>query len=749
MRLIPFAVLISIYLLPVRLAGQSNLPLGGWQAHTAYNQGKSVVKGGEIIYATSENGLFFLDLSTNEIQTLSTVDGLSSVEFGPIEFLDTPGMLLISYEDGTLDFWKPSEIITFSAIKNASIVGDKRISHINDQQSLVYISTGIGVVVLDTERLEVEESYLRLGIDGSTLPINQSAFSADSIYLATPMGILSACLGLETNREDFNNWQRIQLNENPVGAVSRFDDKVVAASVGDSLYHLTSSGWENTGIPSGQDIRQLVTFGSVLYLINEEGIFQIDHNFESVKMEYNGIDHPMGIWVENDVSWITDSNKGLSRNESANSIFILPNGPLNNQIEAINTIFNEVQLVYGSIGFNNNPARIPANFSIFKSGSWTNFNSDEFSPGVQDLLNTTYDNVRQQYYFSAYGHGILSWDGTDEFVVFDENSPGSTLKNLSASDDFTLVTDITTDPNGNLWIAARDTGTTSIHFFNATDNWAIFSFDLPGNPQPQAIHYGLFGDLWITLEDAGLLVYDPETGASRQLTDEAGQGGLPSNTINALAEDSNGQIWMATANGVASFPFTFNIIANNPIDAFLPIIDGRQLFSGEVVNAVAVDPGNRKIFGTNNGCFIFDENVSELVDQFNPDNSPVFSNMIMDIAVEPASGEIFILTDQGLISTRQDASEPSAEHTNVRIFPNPVRPDFSGIIGITGLVNEAVVKITDISGKLIIELRSNGGTSSWDGRNLQGEKASTGIYLVFSSSPDGAETFIGKLAIIE
>ena len=106
-------------------------------------------------------------------------------------------------------------------------------------------------------------------------------------------------------------------------------------------------------------------------------------------------------------------------------------------------------------------------------------------------------------------------------------------------------------------------------------------------------------------------------------------------------------------------------------------------------------------------------------------------------------------TEKGIVSFRSPATEASLSHTAVKIFPNPITRSFEGLVGISGLVENAVVKITDISGKLMRQMQANGGTASWDVKNYNGKRAQTGVYLVFSASADGEETFIGKIAVVD
>jgi hypothetical protein len=90
-----------------------------------------------------------------------------------------------------------------------------------------------------------------------------------------------------------------------------------------------------------------------------------------------------------------------------------------------------------------------------------------------------------------------------------------------------------------------------------------------------------------------------------------------------------------------------------------------------------------------------------------------------------------------------------AENFNdVKIYPNPVTPEYDGSIAITGLVENCYVKITDLSGSLVYENRANGGMLTWDGINYSGNKVATGVYLIFASDSEGTLTHANKLLII-
>jgi ligand-binding sensor domain-containing protein len=222
---------------------------------------------------------------------------------------------------------------------------------------------------------------------------------------------------------------------------------------------------------------------------------------------------------------------------------------------------------------------------------------------------------------------------------------------------------------------------------------------------------------------------------------------LPSIYVNTIALDHDNLLWVGTNNGVAVIVTSKDIFTTS-IKPYTPFYQSRRLLLQEVVNKIVVDGGNRKWIATQNSLNLFSPSADEQILNFTEENSPLPSKNIIDLAIDSNSGEVFILTQNGLLSYRNDATEASENLSSIKIFPNPVRPDFQGVITISGLMENTTIKITDTGGRLIHESKSNGGTASWDLQNSQGNRATSGIYLVFCIAEDGSESFVGKAAVI-
>lgn len=257
-----------------------------------------------------------------------------------------------------------------------------------------------------------------------------------------------------------------------------------------------------------------------------------------------------------------------------------------------------------------------------------------------------------------------------------------------------------------------------------------------------------YGFRWQIVSN-GVRVTDDISKQTRLYTIGRGSGNLPSTSVNTVALDQEGTIWIGTNDGIAAVVPARDIFSRT-VDAYTPFnSQGRRILLQETVRKIVVDGGNRKWIGTTNGLNLFVPTVDEIITSYTETNSPLPVNEISDLSIDKVSGEIFVLTPKGLLSYQTDASEPKEDLSEIKIFPNPIRPEYQGVMTISGLSNNTTVKITDASGRLIYETRSNGGTASWNLQNSTESRSVSGIYMVFCIAEDGSESFVGKVAVIK
>jgi ligand-binding sensor domain-containing protein len=402
------------------------------------------------------------------------------------------------------------------------------------------------------------------------------------------------------------------------------------------------------------------------------------------------------------------------------------------------------------------PLRNREGFYFFNNGSWTNYNNSggfgyNSLPDISDLVDITCNDIEDKIYFASFGYGMLEWDRADQFKVYNEHTPGVTLINSNPPEPFTLVPAMDMDHGGKVWMANYSTSI-PLHEYEDPETWEGHGIATIGSSYITDLIVTADNNKWMTVHPGsggGIIVYNEELGKVRWLTSQPGNGGLPDNNVTAIIEDREGQIWLGTTDGIAYYPFPFLVFDEPDFEAVNPIYENNFLFKNETITCLDVDGGNRKWVGTYKGAWLFGQDGTELVAHYDLQNSPVLSNKIIDIEVNQVTGEVFFGTDKGMVSFRGDAVESGGRHSSVKIFPNPVTPNFSGIVGIEGLPQHSIVKITDISGNLVFQTRSEGGMATWNVLDYNGRRPDTGVYLVFSSTEDGSDTFVGKLAIVK
>jgi hypothetical protein len=253
------------------------------------------------------------------------------------------------------------------------------------------------------------------------------------------------------------------------------------------------------------------------------------------------------------------------------------------------------------------------------------------------------------------------------------------------------------------------------------------------------------GYKWIRVGDAGagLLLFDE--GDMEDDTDDrcqffsSGNSNLQTNDVTSLAVDLDGDVWVGTTAGIVIFECGSNAFDDECNGSRRIVIgeDGNPayLFETERIEAIEVDGANRKWVGTSTGVYLLSDNGEDELLYFNEDNSPLLDNTIYDIACNQQTGEVFFATNKGIVSYQSDAVEGGRTHQeSFEVFPNPVRPEYDGPITIRGFSRDATVKITDVSGKLVYETTALGGQVIWDGKDYNGRRASTGVYLVFATT---------------
>ncbi|MCF0058369.1 two-component regulator propeller domain-containing protein [Dyadobacter sp. CY356] len=478
-----------------------------------------------------------------------------------------------------------------------------------------------------------------------------------------------------------------------------------------------------TDLPANKQVSKISFRENKVYLSTNFGIIKLDPKLREIEETYRYIG-PAGLEVA--VTDITFSQDSLFAATSRGLLATSLSSTINKQYfanwQTVPTPYNAI-----SVSFQN--GNLYAGFS---------------GNGVYKRNNTAweaiYKSTSQTYSFSDHNNLVTL---SDRILVLNPNKTDVYQNPVFINLQESLRI------NSYFWSADSKQGLLS-NKDGAFRSYSPVDADTTISPRADSTVTDLNGLTWSRLPDylgGGISVKNVQTNKQRILTTSIGNGGLPSSIIHSLAIDTDGYIWFASERGVGYF-ITDDILSGSAVNAILPIYGQRKLFSSERSNAISVEPGNRKWIGTDNGLFLFTTDGTELIRQFTASDSPLPSSKISALNFEGASGLLFVDTPNGMVSYRSDASAPSENLSSITVFPNPVRPNFDGVLGVKGLMNNATVKFTDLSGRLVYETRSQGGTASWNLNDYTGKRVRGGIYLIIIVSSDRSEKMAGKLAVI-
>jgi ligand-binding sensor domain-containing protein len=733
---------------PVIGLSQNNIPTGSWRTHYSFNSTITLTQSSQNVYAASRSGLYIIDKNDKSITSITKLNGLSETGITQVDYNSTTSTLLITYDNGQIDLLQKNSISSIPDIKLSEILSSKITHHMKEQGKYMYLSTDFGLLQIDTESKSINESFLNLSSTGDNLIVYASTFYNDSLFLATEKGVMVG--SLNDNLKDFTKWKRFDdidgINVEVNKVIALYNNRPITGNSSQGILTYNDGKWVALGELIATDITSIetnintaITASGNLYELNNNGLRQIESSLivSANHAVFDGSNY-----------WVADGRNGTVQISGNLSESIYPNGPFFNDIVTLKTVQNKVFAMPNFKNFNGTPVRNNSGFSVFENGSWANYNSTGYSntkaiPEFLDISSVS-SLSSGELVFSSYGYGLLTWGGEGVFEIIDEsNSP---LINSSAAERNVLIADIETD-NKNLWVL-NNKSNTSLHSYNNDKSWSTY------NPSSQVsnatkIISTPWGDQWITINatsGGGIIVHNLSN--EETILKASGVGTIPSNIINQIALDKEDKIWIATQKGVVYYLYPYSIISDPNQDAIVPIIDSRLLFSNEKVNTLAVDGGNRIWMGTNKGAWLFDNDGSVLVDHFNTENSPILSDVVTNITINHKSGEVFFNTDKGLISYRGTATI-STTFDKPKIFPNPVTPEYTGVITIEGIPENGKLKITDSSGRLVANIEANGNTAVWDLKNEFLSQIGSGVYFVFISSDDGSSTQIGKIAVVK
>lgn len=732
---------------------------------------------GNTIFGVSDGNLFSYDTTDNSFETYAKIYNQRIVSICTVDKL---GCLAIGYEDSNVQLLYPNgNVVDIPGIKNTQWNVDKKINEIAVSDTRIYVSTNFGIVILDAEKGVVKESCML------NLEVYSACENGQDIYLATSKGVFKA--NRSTNLQDRNNWEEFPISPKyPYSNLSFVDTEIKKVAIYKGLVHfmvigklicaLKPDGTLERACDWGAD--KMITSGDRLIAFKQNIIYNFTdlYNFTFTTNTLGTIQSLIPI-ADNKL-WVGFQNNGLSEiqipsENGANSIVLQQklqvNGPLSNYPSQMKYEQGKLLVVGG--GFQTNRNDYPAAFSIYDGSQWKTSDTQQIN---QFNNNFSYDFVSvaadpstpNHYFVSSWGEGVYEFNDAECIKLYDTTN--STLQDIfgNTPSHYIRTTGLTFDSNDNLWMVNTSVDNT-VSMMTKNGTWKKYSFPelKPYNSITQ-LFIDSYKNKWIiaSIKQARILIWkdngtvddisDDTYKYISSFTDQDGNN-LDFKQIKSIKEDLEGNIWIGTDIGPFKIYNSSNIVNRDLIlnKTKIPRNDGTNyvdiLLENVNINDIAVDGANQKWFATeSSGVYLISADGLSTIYHFTQENSILPSNRVVSLAIDKASGLIYIGTEKGIVSYQSSFQEGSNDYSNVYTYPNPVRPDYYGDITIKGLQYNSAIKITDLNGNIINQGTSSGGTYIWNGKDIRGIRVKTGVYLVFAATETGDQGVATKIMVV-
>lgn len=766
-----------LLLLIVSYITQGQVKIGEWVDHLSYNAANTVAKVGNMVYYANYKGLAKYNTDDNSSEKFTKINGLSDVGITLIRKCSYNNYLIVIYENTNIDIIKPDgTIINVSDIKRKAITGQKTINDVYFVGKYAYLACGFGIVVFDTDKLEVKDTYY-IGSISKNYNIYQISKNDTAFVVASDSGIYYG--KFTANLTNTQSWKSLNtgLPKGPYNGIVNVNGKLFTnfsmllksgLYYQDTLYEFsTSNSWLKVNGLVPNTYRHLYeSIDLNRFHVNSRNVFY--------EMDINGVVTKSALYARiNDVDytgsdefWFADEVNGLVNTKlTATSNISVPikiNGPDNNYVNDLE--IKDGKLIVAPVNltniYTNQYSKLQA--SYFDDNEWHSY-ANITPSSIVDINSVAIDpNDKNHVAFACMGSGILETKNNTVTAVYTEtNSPLSPYM-YNGVTPVLWVTGLNFDNNSNLWTLVT-WSPYIIQVLKKDGTWRLLDFSqfTNYNTTVSKVIFTKNNQAWVILaRDGGVLIYSdvnglstPNSSNTRVAKIGVGLGNLPTSDVPAICEDLDGKIWIGTAKGIAVFYSQDNVFSGANWDCQQILIeqDGhvQHLLEDDRVTSLAVDGANRKWVGTqNSGVYCFSSDGQTEIYHFTFENSPLYSNSIMDIVTDETTGDVFIGSELGIQSFRTPIIKGFEDFSTIHAYPNPIRPGTTNTVYIKGLVDECIVKITDVAGNLIWETKSQGGQIQWDMQNFSGARVVSGTYLINCSTANGELKGTTKLLVV-
>lgn len=744
---------------------QTNL---SWQSYFSYTQIKDISESPTTIYAASENALFSKNTNTGIIKTSTTIDGLSGETVTALYYSATSNKTIVGYQNGLLIVINEAD---GSMLKVVDIINKnlptsvKRINNFMEYGGIVYVATDFGIVQFNLATSQFGDTYY-IGDNGAEIKVTQTTVYKGFIYASTSNGIRRGDI-TNPNLIDYMQWQLISTGN--WSGITTFETELYAVNSIGYIYKYDSGSTTFNGYLALPEPTTDFRTATDYFIITTQNDVSIYNNQMALQRKINRSQIPemnstfSCATIINDFIYIGTTENGLMTTallSTVNYENITPIGPARNNIFSMQATPTQLWAVYGDYDIFYNPYPLDSyGISKLTASAWSNIPYDKVL-GAKSMTRVAINpSNEKEIYASSFFSGLLKIENDVPTILYNQTNSGLESLKISPPDPNYIdirINGSAFDKSGNFWVT-NSRVVNGLKVLSKSGQWLSYAMDKILLSATQN-DFGTMvidrnGTKWMSTSKNGVIGFNESTNTFKKITFGPDQGNLPIQDVRAVAVDSQNELWIGTTKGLRVLSNVGSFQSQNQLTTHSIIIMednlAQELLYEQFIADIEVDGANNKWIGTADaGVFMVSPNGQETKYHFTTDNSPLPSNVINDISINSSTGEVFIATSKGLISFKGIATSASENLNNVYVYPNPVRPDYEGTVKINGLLDKANVKITDVAGNLVYEAISEGGTLEWDTTAFGKYKVASGVYMIFVSAQDGAETKVKKVMII-
>ena len=723
--------------------------VSSWKIYTSMRNINDFVISNNSIWGASTGGAFQFNEIDSTYKRFTKVEGMTGINITATA-IDISGNVWFGGSNGALDVLNTSsyQIGSIPDILKTDI-SNKQINSLQSSGDTVIAATDFGITLIDPINKVLYDTFFKFDYLISNSKIN-FATKYDLIYAASDNGVIIQKPG-STNLSAPESWTVYSTNNglpsNKINKIVKYGNSIIAAS-DKGISKFNGLGFE-TYIP------QLINFNITDLFIKNDTLFILDNRInifsfanENLVLIYTFPSQVNNIKVDSHYGLLGSSSNGIMELKNNQLINILPNGPFANLFYDFG-VDNDGTLWVGS-----GTDISGVGFYSFHNDFWTNYNTSLNPILPSNAYFKIYCSPDNITYIGNWGHGFLRIKN-GSISIFSTGITG--MVGIPIDTSFLVVTGFAQDSKNNLWflnVGAADRKNLAV----LTKDSVYYHFLIPATAS-QDLNFQMnlvidqYNTKWYISNDSKNrgLIYFNENNTFNDPSDDK-SAFVPSinanqTTVNSVVVDKRGDIWEGTNLGVNIITNTYTIAtSSNPQLSISSVYILRQ----QNINCILVDPLNQKWVGTNQGLFLVDQDGTNLLAVYNSKNSPLLSDIILNLAIDQNTGTVYVSTDAGLISLKTASVKPVDSFSGLHIYPSPlIIKNDNNILTIDGLIADTDIKILTISGKLVREFSSPGGRIAyWDGRNDKGTLVSSGIYIIVAYDKEGNNVASGKIAIL-